>query len=66
MSPLKILFMKAIILVSADLNEIMELSDSIMVMCDGRRTAFFEDADTVTEYELGKYMLGISKQEATA
>lgn len=57
---------KAIILVSADLNEIMELSDSIMVMCDGRRTAFFEDADTVTEYELGKYMLGISKQEATA
>lgn len=50
---------KAIILVSADLNEIMELSDSIMVMCDGRRTAFFEDADTVTEYELGKYMLGI-------
>ncbi|MCD8082964.1 MAG: ABC transporter ATP-binding protein, partial [Clostridiales bacterium] len=54
---------KAILLISADLNEIMELSDSILVMCDGQVAAFFEDSSQVDEFELGKYMLGIKKQE---
>lgn len=57
---------KAILLISADLYEIMELSDSIMVMCEGRKAAFFEDAGAVDEYELGRYMLGIRRQEESA
>lgn len=57
---------KGIILVSADLNEIMELSDSILVMCDGRVAAYFENAKEVTEFELGSYMLGLKRQEETA
>lgn len=54
---------KGVMLVSADLNEVMELSDSILVMCDGHVAAYFEDASTVTELELGNYMLGLKKQE---
>lgn len=54
---------KGIMLVSADLNEIMELSDSILVMCDGHVAAYFEDARSVTEFELGNYMLGLKRQE---
>ncbi len=52
----------AILLISADLNEILELSDSIMVMYEGEVTAYFEDSKTVSEEELGKYMLGLKKQ----
>ena len=53
---------RGIILISADLNEIMELSDSILVMADGEVAAYFEDSKKTTEYELGLYMLGIKKQ----
>ena len=34
----------AVLLVSADLNEVMELSDSLMVMYDGEIVAYFPDA----------------------
>lgn len=54
---------KGILLISADLNEILELSDSIMVMCDGEVAGYFEDSSKVSEYELGLYMLGLKKQE---
>lgn len=53
---------KAILLISADLNEVLELSDSIVVMCDGEVAAYFENSSQITEYELGLYMLGIKKQ----
>lgn len=53
---------KGIILISADLNEVLELSDSIMVMCDGQAAGYFEDSSQVSEYELGLYMLGLKKQ----
>lgn len=52
----------AVLLVSADLNEVMELSDSLIVMYGGEIVAYFEDASKITENELGKYMLGIKKQ----
>jgi simple sugar transport system ATP-binding protein len=52
-----------ILLISADLNEILELSDSIMVMYEGKITGYFEDSKKVTEEDLGKYMLGLKKQE---
>lgn len=52
---------KAILLVSADINEVLNLSDSLVVFCDGEISAYFEDASTITEDELGLYMLGIKK-----
>jgi simple sugar transport system ATP-binding protein len=54
----------AILLISADLNEILELSDSCMVMYDGNINAYFEDTSNLTEEELGYYMLGVKKQSA--
>ena len=48
-----------VLLISADLNEILEVSDSIIVMHNGRIAAYFKDARQVTEDELGEYMLGI-------
>lgn len=51
----------AILLVSADINEVLELSDSLIVFYDGKISAYFKDASTVTEEELGLYMLGLKK-----
>lgn len=51
-----------VLLVSADLGEALETSDSIIVMHNGEIVAYFEDASQVTEFELGEYMLGINKQ----
>ena len=47
------------LLVSADLNEVLEVSDRLIVMYKGRIAAFFKDVKKVTEEELGEYMLGI-------
>ena len=52
----------AVLLVSADLNEVMELSDSLMVMYEGEIVAYIDDPSLTTEDELGLYMLGIKKQ----
>ncbi len=51
----------AVLLVSADLNEVLELSDSLMVMYEGEIVAYFQDASVVTEMELGLYMLGLKR-----
>ncbi len=53
---------RAVLLISADLNEIFELSDSIMVMCEGEVAGYFNDSKSVSESELGLYMLGLKKQ----
>lgn len=50
-----------VLLVSADLNEALETSDSIIVMHNGEIVAYFEDASAISEFELGEYMLGIRK-----
>lgn len=50
-----------VLLISADLNEVMEVSDSLLVMSDGQIAAWFKDAQSVSEDELGEYMLGIKK-----
>ncbi|SHJ88011.1 ABC transporter ATP-binding protein [Paramaledivibacter caminithermalis] len=52
----------AILLVSADLNEVMTLSDSLIVMNSGEIVGYFPDASKVMEKELGLYMLGVNKQ----
>ncbi len=48
-----------VLLVSADIGEVMELSDSLIVFYDGKISAYFKDASQVTEEELGLYMLGL-------
>ena len=52
---------KAILLVSADLGEILSLSDSVLVMNEGRIVGYIEDVKHTTEKELGLYMLGVKE-----
>lgn len=53
----------AVILISADLNEVFELSDRLAVMYKGSFAGVFNDVKNLTEEELGKYMLGIKKDD---
>jgi len=53
----------AILLVSADLNEVMEVSDRLIVMYEGQIVAHFDHAKEVSEKELGLYMLGVKRQD---
>ncbi len=52
----------AVLLISADLNEVMELSDSLIIMCGGQIAAYFEDTENLTDDLMGRYMLGIEHQ----
>lgn len=52
----------AVLLVSADLNEVMELSDSLIVMYGGRIVAYFEDTSQLNDEIMGEYMLGLKEQ----
>lgn len=53
----------ATLLVSSDLNEILEVSDRMLVMKDGKIVAHFPVAGKVTADELGEYMLGVRRME---
>ena len=53
----------AVILISADLNEVFELSDRLAVMYKGKFSGVFNDVKHLTEEELGKYMLGIKRDD---
>lgn len=52
---------KGILLVSADLAELIGLSDRILVFYKGEIVGCMNDTTTVTEEELGLYMLGIKR-----
>ena len=52
----------AVLLVSADLNEVMELSDSLIVMHNGQIAAYFDDTANLTDDIMGEYMLGLKHQ----
>ena len=52
-----------ILLVSADLNELIALSDRILVMHKGQIVASLDNREKVSDQELGLYMLGIKRQE---
>ena len=52
---------KAILLVSADLSEILSLSDAILVMHEGRIVGYIDDVKSTSENELGLYMLGVKE-----
>ena len=53
----------AILLSSADINEVLELSDSLIVMYGGEIVAYFKDTKGITEEELGLYMLGLKRMK---
>lgn len=52
----------AVMLISADLNEVLELSDSLVILYGGEVVAYFKDASTIDEQEMGTYMLGLKRQ----
>ena len=53
---------KAVLLVSLELDEVMNLSDRILVMYEGELVGQF-DPKTVTVEELGLYMAGVKRME---
>lgn len=53
---------KAVLLVSLELDEVMNLSDRILVMHDGEIVAELNPKETTVQ-EIGLYMLGTKKQE---
>jgi simple sugar transport system ATP-binding protein len=55
----------AILLISADLQEVMKLSDRIMVMYNGEIVGIFPNTPDLTEEKLGLYMLGAQRQPAS-
>ena len=52
----------AVLLISADMGELREVSDSLIVLCNGKIVAYFETLDQLSENELGEYMLGLKEQ----
>jgi simple sugar transport system ATP-binding protein len=52
----------SILLVSADLSEVLDVSDSLIVMYEGKIVAYFDDVTNVSPMELGRFMLGIENQ----
>lgn len=54
---------RGIMLVSADLNELIALSDRILVMYHGECVAELDNSKKVDEKELGLFMLGVKRQE---
>ncbi len=52
----------AILLISADLQEVMKLSDRIAVMYEGEIVGIFPNTPDLTEDKLGLYMLGAERQ----
>lgn len=54
----------ASLLISADLNEVLECADRLLVMRKGKIVAAFPKANVVSEEELGEYMLGIKTMTA--
>ena len=51
-----------LLLVSADLDEVMSLSDRLIVMYDGKIAAYFPSTKGLSRSELGYYMLGVKQQ----
>ena len=52
----------AVLLISADMGELREVSDSLIVLCNGKIVAYFETVEGLSENELGEYMLGLKEQ----
>lgn len=57
---------KAVFLTSADLDEILKLSNRILVIFNGELVAHFKDVTAVSAKDLGPYMLGVQREEAVS
>ena len=53
----------AVLLVSADLSEVLSLADRILVFHEGTITAEITDIAGTDELQLGRYMLGLDRKE---
>ena len=53
----------AVLLVSADLSEVLKLSDVVAVMYEGEIVAFFEETEGLNEEKLGLFMLGLERHD---
>lgn len=51
----------AVLLISSDLNEVLNMSDSLLVFHGGKITGYFRDVRGLTDTELGLYMLGLKQ-----
>ena len=51
----------AVLLISSDLTELMEVSDRLLVMKDGMIVAQFSDVKSISDNVLGEYMLGVKR-----
>lgn len=56
----------AVILVSADMAEVFNLADRILVFHEGEIAAEITDVKRATEEQLGRYMLGLERSEVSA
>lgn len=54
---------KAILLISSDLKEVYDLAESVIVLYEGKVVARIKDIKTVSEEQLGRYMLGVEVQD---
>lgn len=52
----------AILLVTSDLSEALNLSDAIIIMYNGKISGYFSDLSNIQESDLGLYMLGVQTQ----
>ena len=48
-----------VLLVSSELDELRRLADRLIVMCDGKITAAYDEPGTVADAELGRAMAGV-------
>lgn len=53
---------QAVLLTSADLSEVLNLSDRIVTLFEGRITGIFDNNPPLREEEVGHYMLGTKQQ----
>lgn len=54
-------FRVAVLFISADLSEVIEVSDRLIVMRDGKIVAEFTETEKLTNELVGEYMLGIKE-----
>jgi ABC-type uncharacterized transport system ATPase subunit len=57
---------KAVFLASADLDEVLKLSNRILVIFNGELVAHFRETAGLSGQDLGPYMLGVKKEEAVS
>ena len=55
-----------VVLVSADMAEVFNLADRILVFHDGEIVAEITEVQHTTEEQLGRYMLGLERSEVSA